>query len=301
VEERSRLTAVVTVADDGGSSGELRRAYGVIPPGDLRNCLIALSDADPAITSLFDYRFGGNGGLGGHSLGNLILTAMSQVERNLMKALAWAEKFLSARGRVLPASLERLSLHALHKNGTWSVGESKIAACRLGVETVHLAPRQARALPDAVRAVQRADLVTIGPGSLYTSLIPVLLVPEIAEALRRCRARIVVIANLMSEPGETDGYSASDLLVALRRHAPGVPIHGLLVNDAPIPKSMARRYAAAGAQPIPCNRRAVQFLGVEVIERDLLDPRGSLRHDTMKLARAVMDLAPVDSKWTRAL
>lgn len=301
VEERGRLTAVVTVADDGGSSGALRRAYGVIPPGDLRNCLIALADADPAITSLFDYRFEGNGGLGGHSLGNLILTAMNQMERNLMKALAWAEKFLSARGRVLPASLDRLSLRALHKDGTWSVGESQITACRRGVETVQLAPREARALPDAVRAIRRADLVTIGPGSLYTSLIPVLLVPEIAVALRRCRARIVVIANLMSEPGETDEYSASDILVALRRHAPGVPIHGLIVNDAPIARRIARQYAAAGAHRIPCDRRAVQFLGVEVIERDLLDRCGSLRHDSMKLARAVMDLALVDSQWTRAL
>lgn len=298
-EERERLTAVVTVADDGGSSGVLRRDYGVIPPGDLRNCLTALADADPVITSLFDFRFDGDSGLGGHSLGNLILTALSQMEHNLMKALAWAEEFLSARGHVLPASLDRLSLRARHKDGSWSVGESRIAACRRGVESVHLSPRRARALPQAIQAVERADLVTIGPGSLYTSLIPVMLVPGLAAALARCRAPIVLIANLMSEPGETDGYTTSDFLLAIHRHAPGVRIDAVLANVAPIPGSVARRYAATGAAPIPCDRRSVSFLGTRVVEADLIDP-WSARHHAGKLGGAVMELARKEPAWACA-
>jgi uncharacterized cofD-like protein len=286
--DRRRLTAIVNVADDGGSSGRLRRAYGVLPPGDIRNCLVALADERSALSPVFDFRFGGNGGLGGHSLGNLILTALSRMEEDFSMAVERAARLLAARGRVFPATLQEVSLLARFADGSRVSGESRIPTVRREVRRLSLVPAKVRALPQALAAVERADRIVIGPGSLYTSLIPILLVEDLAEAVARSRARVMLVMNLMTEPGETDGYSASDVVLAVRRHAPGLPIHDVLIHDAPIPGHLAARYAASGAVPIKADPRLIRSLGCRPIGRDLLRRGGKIRHDAVKLARAIL-------------
>jgi len=290
-EERERLTAIVTMADDGGSSGRLRSAYGVLPPGDLRNCLLALSDGDPRLASIFDFRFHGDGELGGHNLGNLILTALAQMDGDLLGAIEWAAGALGVHGTVLPASLEPLMLRADYEDGSRVNGESHIAAVRRRIEQVSIRPAGARAFPQAIRAIQDADLVVIGPGSLYTSIMPVLLVREIADAIQRSVARVVLVMNLMTEPGETDGYSPVDFVAAIRRHAPGLTIHDVLMNNAPIPGNAAARYATGGAAAVEVDPNPLRFLGCAPALRNLLDEGMKIRHDSRKLGTAVLELA----------
>jgi len=291
---RDRLTAIVTVADDGGSSGRLRRAYGMIPPGDIRKCLLALSDGDPTLAAIFNFRFNGHGvrEVGGHSLGNLILTALSQLENDdFLGALDRANRILGARGRVLPASLDDVRLLAEFTDGTSAEGESQIASARRLIKRVRLIPTTARALPEAREAIMGADLVVIGPGSLYTSLIPVLLLRDLSDAIARSGARVALVMNLMTEPGETDGARVRDHLLAIRRHAPQMPIHDVLVNSAPIPSHLTERYAAEGAVPIAPDVHALRALGCRGVRADLLAPGHLIRHDPDKLARAVLELA----------
>jgi uncharacterized cofD-like protein len=292
--DRERLTAIVTTADDGGSSGRLRRAYGMVPPGDIRKCLVALSDGDPTLAAIFNFRFNGHQvqDVGGHSLGNLILTALSQIENDdFLGALDRANHILGARGRVLPSSLDDVRLVAEFTDGSRAEGESRIASARRLIRRVRLVPETAHALPQALRAIAAADLIVIGPGSLYTSLIPVLLLRDLAGAIARARARVVLVMNLMTEPGETDGAGAREHLLAIRRHAPRVRIHDVFVNSAPIPSRLAERYAADGALPITPDVDALQALGCRVVEADLLAPGYLVRHDPNKLARAVLHLA----------
>jgi len=290
---RQRLTAIVTAADDGGSSGRLRRAYRVSPPGDIRNCLLALSDGDPTLAAIFDFRFNGHDEreIGGHSLGNLILAALSHLENDFLGAVERANHILGARGRVFPATLEDVRLLAEFSDGSWAEGESQIASARRRIRQVRLAPEDAPALPQARAAIAAADVIVIGPGSLYTSLIPVLLVREVAEAVARSRARVVLVMNLMTEPGETDGTDARDHLLAIRRHAPRVPIHDVLLNVEPSPRDLVERYAAEGAFPIAPDVEALRGLGCRVVRRDLLAAGPMIRHDAQKLARAVLELA----------
>jgi uncharacterized cofD-like protein len=305
VAERERLTAIVTAADDGGSSGRLRRAYRVLPPGDIRNCLLALSDADPTLAAIFDYRFDGeggdggaggdggtgDGGVGGHSLGNLILTALSRLEPDFHRAVERATRILAVRGRVLPATLDDVTLAAELADRSWIEGESRIATTRCPIRRVCLRPAGARALPASQLAIAAADLVLLSPGSLYTSLIPVLLVRGLAQAIARSRARVVLAMNLMTEPGETDGYTPADFVRAIRHHAPEVRIDDVLLNAAPIPRDWMRRYSGAGATPIPGDGESLLELGCRPVLRDLLGPGPLVRHDADKLARAALELA----------
>src|SRR5262245_53261525 len=289
--DRNRLTAIVTAADDGGSSGQLRRQYRLLPPGDIRNCLMALADADPTLTDIFDFRFGGHGGVGGHSLGNLILAALSHLESDFLQAVKRAHELLAVRGQVLPATLEDVRLRAEFTDGSWVEGESRIATMRRSIGRVWLHPHGARTLPEALAAIAAADVVVIGPGSLYTSLLPVLLVRELGHALARSRARVVLAMNLMTEPGETDGYTLLDFVAAMQRHAPEVSLDDVLVNTAPIPGELVDRYAAQGARPVVLDEESFERLGCRVIGRDLLGLGPQVRHDPDKLARAILDLA----------
>ena len=289
--DRGRLTAIVTVADDGGSSGRLRQAYHLLPPGDIRNCLLALSEGTPAIADLFNFRFRGEGEVAGHCLGNLILAAFSQLEGDFLGAVERGAEILAIRGRTLPSTLDDVTLVAHFADGISVEGESRIAAVRRPIRRVALRPAGARALPQAREAIARADLIVIGPGSLYTSLIPVLLVRELAEAVARSRARVVLVMNLMTEPGETDGYGAPEHLLAIRRHAPQVPIHDVLLNTTPIPADLIERYAAEGAVPVPMDAESVRALGPRPVARDLLGVGPKILHDSLKLARAVLELA----------
>ena len=289
--ERDRLAAIVAMADDGGSSGRLRSAYGVLPPGDLRNCLLALSDCDARLASLFGFRFRGNGGLGGHNLGNLILTALSEIEDDLLGAIDWAAEVLNIRGRVLPASLEPLTLRADYADGSSMHGESKIAAAGRPIRSVSVCPAGARALPQALQAIEDADLIVIAPGSLYTSIMSVLSIQEIAAAVESAVAPVVLVLNLMTEPGETDGYSAVDFISALRRHVPCLRISNVLINSTPVSRGILDRYAAEGADQVTVDPDQIRFLGCTPVLRDLLEEGDKVRHDPLKLGRAVLELA----------
>ena len=291
---RERLTAIVTVADDGGSSGRLRRSYGVLAPGDVRNCLLALSDDDDPLAAVFGFRFDGQDGVAGHSLGNLILTALAQIDGHFPRAVERAGRILSARGRVLPSTCDPVRLVAELDDGRRLEGESRIGAAGGRIRRVGLEPAGARAVAEACEAIALADLVVVGPGSLYTSLVPVLLVRELADAIAASRARTLVVMNLMTQPGETDGHTAADHLAALRRHAPRLRFHDVLVNVAAIPEPLGRSYAEHGAQPVVVDGEALRQLGCRVWERPLLAPAGRVRHDPGLLAQAVLDVAAAE-------
>lgn len=288
---RGALTAIVTVADDGGSSGRLRQAYRVLAPGDARNCLLALSQGAENMARLFRFRFDGDDGVGGHSLGNLILTALAQVEGDLARASTRAGEMLGACGRVLVATSEDVRLVAEYEDGTQVVGESKIASARRRIRRVRLEPESAAASPEALEALAAADLIVLGPGSLYTSLIPVLLAKGIATAIAASRARVVFVMNVMTEPGETDGYTAEDHVRALRRHLPHLPIHDVLLNKTAVDPRRRRRYVGEGAAPVLVEVEALRALGCRVLEQDLLAEGVKVRHDPRKLASALLQAA----------
>ncbi|HEX7965191.1 MAG TPA: uridine diphosphate-N-acetylglucosamine-binding protein YvcK [Gammaproteobacteria bacterium] len=287
--DQDRLTAIVTVADDGGSSGALRRGYNILAPGDIRNCLLALSDADPTLQELFNFRFDSK--LGGHSLGNLMLTALALLEKDFGRAVERAGRLLDIRGRVLPATLDDVQLLAEFADGSCSMGESCITAAGRRIKRVSLVPRHIQALPQAVHAIAGSHLVVLGPGSLYTSLIPVLLVKGIAEAIADSGAKVVVVMNLMTEPGETDGYGAADVVNALRDHAPELPIHAVLFNSTRPSGEQLRRYAAEGSEPITADSVFIKALGCRALKCDLLGDGPMVRHEPCKLAKALLNLA----------
>ncbi len=289
--DQDRLVAIVTVADDGGSSGRLRHAYRVLPPGDIRNCLLALADGGSTMAGIFDFRFNGGQDVDGHSLGNLILTALSQLERDFSHAVERGGEILAIRGRVFPSTLEDVTLKAEFDDGSQVEGESRIASVRRPIRRVCLHPEGVRALPQALEAIAAAHLIVIGPGSLYTSLIPILLVTELADAITDSAARVVLVMNLMTEPGETDGYTGVDHLLAIRRHAPRVPIHDVLLNTTPIPEKQIEYYVAEGGRPVPQDTELFHALGCQPVERDLLSPGPKIRHDPHKLAKVLLELA----------
>lgn len=287
---QDRLTAIVTVADDGGSSGRLRRAYGGLAPGDVRNCLLALSE-DGVMTTLFGFRFAGCGDLAGHNLGNLILTALSQMHGDFSTAVERAGEILSVCGRVLAATPAEVSLVAELQDGRRVEGESAIREARGRVRRLFLEPENAPPLAAALEALREADLVVIGPGSLYTSLIPPLLVKGLSEAVASSGARVVLVMNLMAERGETDGLTAAEHVIAVRRHAPWLPLHDVLLNASPIPEEALGRYAVEGGTPVDCNRQAIQALGCRPVLRGLLADGPKLRHDPRALAGALLEIA----------
>jgi uncharacterized cofD-like protein len=290
---REDLTAIVNVADDGGSSGRLRRSFGVQPPGDVRRCLLALAAGDPTVSALFGYRFGGAEEVGGHSLGNLLLAALSQLGGNdFVGAVRHASRLLDIRGRVLPSTAERVELEAELEDGRRIAGESSIPAARGRIRRVRVCPEGARALPEACTAVAEADLVVIGPGSLYTSLLPVLALRDLCDAMVESPARVVLVTNLMTEPGETDGYSVADMVGAIRAHVRALPIHHVLVNDAALPADMLSQYAAEHAGPMVADAAATAALGAQVHALDLVGRGPLVRHDPQKLSAAILSLVP---------
>ncbi len=285
------LKAIVTVADDGGSSGRLRQAYQLPAPGDVRDCLLALADDESTLAAIFDFRFKGTIDVGGHSLGNLILTALHELEPSFCAAVERGGKMLGIRGRVLPSTDESVILRAEFEDGSREEGETRIASTGRLIRRLTLHPGLARALPEAREAVAAADLIVIGPGSLYTSLIAPLLLKELADDIAQSRARVVLVMNLMTEPGETDGYTAVDHLVALRRHAPQVTIHDVLLNTAPIPEKVAVHYAASHSVPVSMDALLLRALGCRTVEGDLFEDGVQVHHDSRKLAEAVLALA----------
>ncbi|HET7293284.1 MAG TPA: uridine diphosphate-N-acetylglucosamine-binding protein YvcK [Vicinamibacteria bacterium] len=292
--DRERLTAIVTVADDGGSSGRLRRAYSVLAPGDIRNCLLALS-SHGVMSRLFGFRFAGDGDVGGHSLGNLILTALSLVNGDFASAVERAEEILAVRGRVLASTTRSVSLVGELEDGSRVRGESAIGRANGRVRRLRLEPEDAPLLPQARDALLSADLVVIGPGSLYTSLLPPLLLPGLAEAVAKSGARVVLIMNVMTER-ESMGLSAAGHVEALRRHAKQLPIHDVLLNTTPVPDRVLGRYAALGAFPVACDAQRIAALGCRPVKRRLLAAARKVRHDPRAVAAALLELVACDGR-----
>jgi uncharacterized cofD-like protein len=275
------IVAIVTVADDGGSSGKLRRELGVLPPGDFRNCIAALADDEALTTQLFQYRFRSGQGLEGHSFGNLFITAMAGVTGTFEKALYESGRVLNIRGTILPSTLENVTLMAEVSEGSQTrkvEGESAIPAARLPIERVYLDPDTPRPFPPTFQALLSADLIVAGPGSLYTSIIPNLLVAEIAAAIRASSAPKIYICNVATQPGETDGYSLDDHMQAIEAHA-SVNFRYVLANSNlahPIPDAMSHLYSILPTAPAGSR--------YEVIAADVVDEQYPWRHDSVKLA-----------------
>ena len=285
----SDLAAVVTVTDDGGSSGRLRREYRVLPPGDIRNCMVALSKDEHLLGKLFQYRFPGGKGLAGHSFGNLFLTALTNVTGDFPEAVHVSSQVLAIRGRIYPSTTQNVTLEAELVDGKIVAGETKISRSRKPIRQVRLRPRRARPMPEVLQALRRADLILVGPGSLYTSLIPNLLIEEVVDVIAHSRAKCVYIANLMTQPGETDHYSVADHVRAIYQHT-GRPIFDcVVVNRAKIPRGLLRRYRAQGAEPVQMSVGELERMGLKCVSDDLLQLDGVVRHNQARLTRLLMD------------
>ena len=291
----SHITAIVTVADDGGSSGVLRRELGVLPPGDIRNCLAALSTEEPLLTRLFQYRFSAGSGLEGHSFGNLFLSALSAITGNLETAITASSRVLAVQGQVVPATNVDVRLWAELENGQRIEGESNIGHAPSPIVRLGCIPERPPALPRALEAIANADLIVLGPGSLYTSLLPNLLVPELVSAIKRSRAPRLYICNLMTQPGETDGLDVRGHIRAIEAQLASLGIETRLFNavlaqdDLPA-SDLVRYYQSRGADPVRCDAAGLRADGYNVTQAPLqgVRPTATLRHDSRSLALAVM-------------
>jgi uncharacterized cofD-like protein len=283
------LAAIVTVTDDGGSSGRLRRDYRVLPPGDIRNCLVALSDDEALLSRLFQYRFHAGRGLRGHSFGNLFLTALSHVSGDFTEAVRVSGQVLAIRGRIFPSTLANVTLEATLAGGRRVRGETCISRSGKPIRRIALVPRRVKPLAEGLEAIARADLILLGPGSLYTSILPNLLIPEITQAIAQARATRVYIANLMTQPTETTGYTLADHVRAILKHTSRRLIDSVVANRRPVSPEVARRYRAAGAEPILPETAPLQKLGLRVVLDDLLEEHGVIRHDPRRLARLLLN------------
>ncbi len=285
----SNITAIVTVADDGGSSGRLRREIGVLPPGDIRNCLAALADEEKLLTELFQYRFEAGAGLSGHSFGNLFLTAMSEITGDLEQAVTASSQVLAIRGKVLPATLSDVSLWAEMADGRLIEGESNIPLANGRIRTVGCIPANPPALPDAIAAIESADYIVIGPGSLYTSIIPNLLVPEIVTAIAKAKVPRIYVCNIMTQPGETETYSVADHIRAIDQACGKKTFDAVLVQRKKPPEEMLEHYAKENSHPVVVDREAITGLGRRVVIANIMDEAAtSVRHDSQQLARVLL-------------
>lgn len=289
------ITAVVTVTDDGGSSGRLRRDFDILPPGDIRNCMTALSEDEHLLSQLFRHRFAGGHGLKGHSFGNLFLTAMHQITGDFARAVRLSSEILAIRGRIFPATSSNVILEAILSNGAVVRGESKISKSRRPIEEIRLIPRDCDPLPETLEAIAEADLITLGPGSLYTSVIPNLLVKGIPKAIQDSPALKAYFVNLMWQPGETINFAASQHVRALHKHGERGFLDCVVLNTAPIPAALTRKYAKAHVKPVENDLEELAELRVKVVTADLIRHDDSaeqkVRHDSAALAEVVIDLA----------
>ncbi|NEQ33212.1 MAG: YvcK family protein [Leptolyngbya sp. SIO4C5] len=287
----ANITAIVTVADDGGSSGRLRREMGILPPGDIRNCLAALADEEKLLTELFQYRFSGGSGLSGHSFGNLFLTAMNNITGDVEQAIAASSQVLAVRGQVLPATLSDVRLWAELKDGRRIEGESNITEAKGQIVRIGCAPANPPALPRALKAIDEADYIIIGPGSLYTSIAPNLLVPDIAAAIARQNVPRIYVCNIMTEPGETEDFSVSDHIRALDQTCGRSLFDAVLVQKRLPTGEILERYAQEGAQPVTFDRDTVIASGRRIVLANVMkvdEKSGSIRHDPHRLARVLL-------------
>ncbi|WP_141432992.1 YvcK family protein [Bacillus sp. 03113] len=291
------ITAIVTVADDGGSSGRLRDNFDIPPPGDIRNVLAALSDVEPLVEQMFQHRFTNSNELSGHSLGNLILAAMTSITGNFVYAIQEMSKVLNVRGKVLPSANQSVVLHAEMEDGTIVSGESKIPYSGKKINKVFLTPENIKPLPESINAIRQADLIILGPGSLYTSILPNLLVPMIGEEVTRSRAKKVYICNLMTQAGETLDFKASDHVKALYHHMKDGFIDTILVNRENIPEYIQERYSEELAKPVHMDIQNLYKLGLEVIQGEIVCLEdGVIRHNTREVANILYSLLVAEAK-----
>ncbi|MGD0963746.1 MAG: gluconeogenesis factor YvcK family protein [Candidatus Acidiferrales bacterium] len=283
------LTAVVTVTDDGGSSGRLRREYKVLPPGDIRNCMVALSQDEHLLGELFQYRFPVGRALAGHSFGNLFLTALTNITGDFSQAIRVSARVLAIRGRIFPSTAQNVTLKAELENGITIAGETNISRSRKPIARVSLVPRRVRPVREVLDALRDADLILVGPGSLYTSIIPNLLVEEIVDVIANSRATRVYIANLMTQPGETQHYSVADHVRAIYHHTrPGL-FDFVVINSRPVMPRLLRRYRSEGAEPVDPSFEELEQLGLRYVTGNLLQEESVVRHDQRRLTQLLIN------------
>ncbi|CAN5873979.1 hypothetical protein BH18ACI4_BH18ACI4_05890 [soil metagenome] len=285
------LAGIVTVSDDGGSSGRLRDELQMLPPGDIRNCMIALSEDSNLLSRLFRYRFRGDGALGGHSFGNLFLAALTEVTGDFVEAVRLSSEVLASKGHIYPATINDVRLVAELEDGTVVQGETQITASRSAIRSLRLEPEQCLPLPEAIEAIQMADVITVGPGSLYTSILPNLLVSRVAQTIGKAQATKIFICNLMTQPGETDGYTARQHLEMIKKYASEIHFDFVVVNSRFISEEQRRRYAAEGANQVGFEEDAVDKVvngDTEVVRAELLAEGEKVRHDSDSLANVVI-------------
>lgn len=286
------ITAIVTVTDDGGSSGRLRREFDVLPPGDIRNCMVALSEDGALLSRLFQYRFKAGRGLKGHSFGNLFLTALTDITGDFSDAVRNSAEVLNIAGRIFPSTRSNVALEAVLADGSVVAGETRISRTRQRIKRIRLQPGRVRPLKETLDAIARADLITLGPGSLFTSVIPNLLVAGIPSAIRRSPALKACFMNLMSQPGETTNFTASEHLAALSDHSGGENLVDCVVmSNSRISPAVRRLYAAGNAAPVVCDEDAIRAAGIEVLLADLVQKGPKVRHNPEAIARVAVDLA----------
>ena len=288
------LSAIVTVSDDGGSSGRLRDELQILPPGDIRNCMIALSEDSTLLSRLFRYRFRGSGDLAGHSFGNLFLAALADVTGDFVEAVRLSSEVLASKGHIFPATINDVRLVAELEDGRVVHGETQITAARSPIKRLRLEPEQCLPLPQTMAAIRAADVITVGPGSLYTSIIPNLIVAWVADAIGRSNATKIFISNLMTQTGETDGYDVRRHLDSVTKYAPQIHFNYVLLNNCPISASQAETYRADGAYQVGLDEEIDDSAfghQTEFVRTDLLDQSEMVRHDSERLARVVINCA----------
>ena len=287
----ANLSAIVTVSDDGGSSGRLRDELRMLPPGDIRNCMIALSEDSTLLSRLFKYRFRGDGELGGHSFGNLFLAALTEVTGDFTEAVRLSSEVLASKGHIYPATISDVRLVAELEDGSIVRGETHISASRAPIRRLSLEPEQCLPLPEALKAIRSADVITIGPGSLFTSILPNLLVARVSDAIGNSNAIKIFICNLMTQPGETDNYSARRHLEVIKGYAPQIHFDFVVVNDKRITPEQAERYALEGAHQIGIDDNALDSVldpTTVVVRANLLQDGEKVRHNSQQLANIVL-------------
>jgi uncharacterized cofD-like protein len=287
------LSAIVAVTDDGGSSGRLRDELQILPPGDIRNCMVALSEDSLLLSRLFRYRFEGKGDLKGHSFGNIFLAALSGLTGDFAEAVRLSSGILASKGQIFPATNANVHLVAELLDGSVVQGETRISQVGPSIKRLYLEPETCHPMPEAIEAIENADLITIGPGSLYTSLLPPLLVHGVAEAIGRSRATRVFVSNLMTQPGETSGFSATHHLRELQKYAPAVRFDHMILNDQIISAVQRERYRAEGSEQIGIDEGTAiaSEYGVNVVYANLLDDGEKVRHQPGRLAGSIMSCA----------
>ncbi|HEU4962716.1 MAG TPA: YvcK family protein [Bacilli bacterium] len=293
------ITAVVTVADDGGSSGRLRSDFDMPPPGDIRNCLVALSETEPLMEKLWQHRFKSGEGLAGHSFGNLFIAAMTDITGDFETAIKETSRVLAVGGRVLPAVGRAVILRAYMEDGTYVEGESQIPLVEKKIERVEVEPNDLDPLPEALEAIRQADAIVVGPGSLYTSILPNLLVKNLTEAIREAQGKKVYICNVMTQQGETDHYTASDHVKAIYDHIGTELFDYILVNSAPIPPAVVEQYREKKAAPVVADLWNLQNMGLHVIARNFLHYQIYARHDAKRISEQILALVGRDPNKLR--